>query len=42
MALRAEAPSVAGLLLVDAPAGDLRSFEALAELPPATPARDPA
>ncbi|MFG1228511.1 class I adenylate-forming enzyme family protein [Xanthobacter wiegelii] len=41
-ALRGEAPSVAGLLLVEAAAGDLRSFEALAELPSAAPARDPA
>lgn len=40
--LRAEASSVAGLLLVDAPAGDLRSFLALAQMPPAAPPRDPA
>lgn len=41
-ALRAEAPSVAGMVRVDAPAADPAGFAALAERPAATPPRDPA
>jgi rifamycin polyketide synthase module 1/2/3 len=39
--LKAEAPSVAGLILADAPADDPRSFEALATTVPPAPPRDP-
>ncbi|WP_238120973.1 MULTISPECIES: class I adenylate-forming enzyme family protein [unclassified Xanthobacter] len=38
--LRGQAPSVAGLLLADAPAGDRRSLEALARMQPSAPPRD--
>lgn len=40
--LAAEAPSVSGLVIVDAPSDDPRAFSTLAETSAAAPARDPA
>ncbi|MCL8382903.1 MULTISPECIES: class I adenylate-forming enzyme family protein [Xanthobacter] len=39
--LRSEAPSVVDILVVDAPSDDVGSFAALADMPAASPPRDP-